>query len=345
MTNKVAPIQGGSVNDTACLWISKLDRGLSPSERAELDAWLDAAPDHGRVLLDLARCWDKTDALALLADVVPKAQRHAIKSPRSAKPWFWGGALAATAFAVFMFMSPSWLTLNKPYSPEALTYETAVGGLSRVILLDGSVLTLNTDTRVEVTLTDDIRLLTLRSGEMHIDVAKDPDRPLQVWVNDTVFEAVGTQFNIRIEDSQHVELLVTEGKVRVGVSPKALLDGGSAAATPILLDDLYLAQGERVIVEGKNRKVESLVPGDIEVELSWQNGNLVFRGEPLSEAITEISRYTSVEFVIVDEDLKALRVAGLFKSGDVAGFLNSLEANFAIRYERNGNQTFLRSPE
>lgn len=345
MINKVVPIQGESVDEAACLWISKLDRGLSESECAELGAWLDAASDHERVFLELARCWDKTDALALLADVVPKAQRQDVKSRRWNKPWIWGGAIAAAVFASFMVMSPSWFTLNKPYSPELLTYETAVGGLSRVVLVDGSVLTLNTDTRVEVTVTDEIRLLALQSGEMHIDVAKDLNRPFQVWVNDSVFEAVGTQFNIRIDDSQHVELLVTEGKVRVGVSPKALLDGGHADGTSVLLDDLYLAQGQRVIVEGQKHTVERLVPSDIEVELSWKNGNLVFRGEPLSEAIAEISRYTSVEFVIVDEDLKALRVAGLYKSGDVAGFLNSLEANFAIHYERNGNQTFLRSPE
>jgi transmembrane sensor len=75
--------------------------------------------------------------------------------------------------------------------------------------------------------------------------------------------------------------------------------------------------------------------------LSWQKGNLIFRGEPLSEAIVEISRYTSVEFVIVDDDLKTIQVAGLFKSGDISGFLAALEANFDIQYERLGNQTYL----
>ncbi len=47
----------------------------------------------------------------------------------------------------------------------------------------------------------------------------------------------------------------------------------------------------------------------------------------------EVGRYTSVEFIIVDEHLKKLRVAGLFKAGDVAGFLKSLRANFDISYQ------------
>ena len=50
-----------------------------------------------------------------------------------------------------------------------------------------------------------------------------------------------------------------------------------------------------------------------------------------------------MEFVIEDEELKTRRVAGLFKAGDIAGFLVSLEANFDVSYERLDEQTILLS--
>jgi transmembrane sensor len=172
-------------------------------------------------------------------------------------------------------------------------------------------------------------------------VAHDPLRPLRVIANDKVFEAIGTKFNIHIDESKNIELLVTEGKVKVKVGPKPAQDNQNRSRG--LVSALVIAQGERVILDGSDRAVETLIDSDIEVELSWRQGNLVFRGEPLSEALGEISRYTSVEFEILDENLRAIQVAGLCKAGDVAGFLASLEANFGIQYERKGNQTQLLS--
>ena len=347
MTDNVFPLRDESISDTACLWISMLDRGLTPNELTELSVWLNASPEHTRAFLELAECWDKSESLALLAEVVPHALHQSNnKAPRvNRHRWGWGGAAAACVFVTVMMISTQWWVAPTPSPTETLTYETAVGGLSRTSLLDGSVLTLNTNTQVEVTLTRDKRLLVLRSGEMHIDVAEDPNRPLQVIANGALFEAVGTQFNVRIDESKHVELLVTEGKVRVGIRPKSLNSLDAEERSTFQQTDIYLEQGERVTLDGDKRIVENLVPSEIDVELSWQDGNLVFRGESLSEAIAEISRYTPVEFVIFDEDLKTLRIAGLFKSGDVSGFLESLEANFDIRYERSGNRTFIRAPE
>ena len=59
----------------------------------------------------------------------------------------------------------------------------------------------------------------------------------------------------------------------------------------------------------------------------------------IQHIISEISRYTTIKFVFVDEDLRDVRVAGLFKAGDVSGFLTSLRANFDISYEHVDGDT------
>ena len=82
-------------------------------------------------------------------------------------------------------------------------------------------------------------------------------------------------------------------------------------------------------------------PTEIEVELSWQQGNLIFSGEPLVDAIEEISRYTSVEFVFLNEDLKQRKVAGLFEAGDIDGLLLALSDSFDIHYEKVDQKVLL----
>jgi len=163
-----------------------------------------------------------------------------------------------------------------------------------------------------------------------------------VNANGNVFEALGTKFNIRIDESDNIELLVTEGKVNVRMAPKPAtfsLDN-SGDLTPALL----IEQGKRVMLKGEIGVVELLVDADIEAVLSWRQGNIIFRGEPLSEAIAEINRYTSVEYLLLDESLRGIKIAGLFKAGDASGFLASLEENFDIRYEVRGQKTFLLRP-
>ena len=98
-----------------------------------------------------------------------------------------------------------------------------------------------------------------------------------------------------------------------------------------------------MVLNAGSEKAESLEPEEVSVHLSWRNGNLTFLGESLAAAVAEVGRYTPVEFVIEDDNLQRLRVAGLFKAGDVAGFLASLQANFDIVRQCADAETILLS--
>ena len=89
-----------------------------------------------------------------------------------------------------------------------------------------------------------------------------------------------------------------------------------------------------MLTKGKSRKFH---PKRSRLKLSWRHGDLVFRGESLEDAVAEIGRYTTVEFVILDDDLKKVRIAGMFKAGDVDGLLATLRENFDVSYERTGD--------
>ena len=103
------------------------------------------------------------------------------------------------------------------------------------------------------------------------------------------------------------------------------------------------SEGETTILGSPGEEIAKISPEEIAVKLSWREGNLIFRGESLAEAVDEIGRYTSVEFVILDENLKKLRISGLFKSGDVEGLLATLRKNFNISHTRQGKETVILS--
>ena len=127
----------------------------------------------------------------------------------------------------------------------------------------------------------------------------------------------------------------------VGVSSKPVVAKNLSKPVVLPAKVTPVSQGQQILLGAASQQVEVIEPEDIEVKLSWKTGNLVFRGESLEHAVAEISRYTSVEFVFQDDDLKTVRVAGFFKAGDVNGLLQALRDNFDIAYERTDEKIIL----
>lgn len=331
------------IYEQASLWIARMDRELTTQEQQELNHWLAASEQHRTVLFEMAELWDKMDSLARLADLFQQPQQTTTPS-QARKPRFYG-AIAASLMLVALILSGSLMT-PQPVSLIAWfqgadtvvegVYETAIGEHSNVNLPDGSLLVLNTNSRVIVKYSEDHRLFLLERGELNIEVAHDKNRPLSVMAGNKVVQAVGTAFNVRIRNENEIALLVTDGKVLV-----------AKQATPQTIEKLMterlpntalaVKKGEKVVLGAVHETVAKADDSDISAQLSWRQGNLVFRGETLEDALIEINRYTSVQFEVADEHIKQERIAGLFKAGDVDGLLAALEQNFNILSQRIGN--------
>jgi len=122
-------------------------------------------------------------------------------------------------------------------------------------------------------------------------------------------------------------------------------DGVMAHAAPDIQESssVTVTAGEQMTLDVDEEEIRPVSPEEIDIKLSWRQGSLVFRGESLEKAVAEIGRYTTVEFVIVDENLKKVRIAGMFKAGDVDGLLATLRENFDVTYERTDDGKILLS--
>jgi transmembrane sensor len=221
-----------------------------------------------------------------------------------------------------------------------------VGGLRTLVLPDGSVIELNTDSAVDIAYNRKSRLVTLAQGEAHFNVAKDPSRPFVVSVNNVAVRAVGTAFKIRLRN-ENIDVLVTEGRVRLddkhhGVS---LLPPAPAAAEPAVL-----AAGHRALIHAPAPKqkgsakpavVTSVAEQEISRELAWQQKRLEFGPTPLSVIVAEFNRYNQHQLVLADAELNSLSVGGSFEASGYETLVRLLESSFEIRAERRAHETLL----
>jgi transmembrane sensor len=318
--------------DQASIWVARMDRSLTELEKAEFKVWLSENEQHQKLIIEMASMWDKMDSLDRLADLFPTSD----KKDSTIKSSQWPLALAASLVLALFVAFFTEIPLNSLFQKDQqfVRYETAVGESSTIYLPDNSKVLLNTDSVLLVRFTDDYRLLDLQRGELHVEVAHDRSRPLSVVANHKVIQAVGTAFSVQVKASE-VELIVTEGKVVIG----QLNEKQEVNETTLVIpsSSLAVSEGEIASLAIANAGIDSVSVIDtksIKKNLSWRQGNLVFNGETLAEAMKEVSRYTSVTFEIADEDLKVIKIAGRFKTGDIKGLIAVLNHNFNIKTDR-----------
>ena len=346
------------VERTAARWLARREGGAwSADDDASLRAWLDADTAHRVAFLRLQAAWDESGRLQALGAGwkrpgppprghwsqpahgigiaaiagAPPDLRDLKLAPRVRARDSW----AARAFAVLsvaacaLFVGWGWITYTHV---DAASFQAALGQVRTAPLADGSQAVLSSDSRIDVRLSRQRRLVELHRGEAIFDVAKDADRPFVVDTGDRQVIAVGTRFSVR-RDGANLRVVVTEGTVRLetrregqGAQPMALLPAGSVA----------LARGDGLMVR-------SLSVAEVERMLDWRDGTLAFRDTTLAEAAAEFNRYNARKLVVADAAAGALRIGGSFRWDNAEGFARLLERGFPVRADYDEARIVLHS--
>lgn len=313
------------IDSAAADWAARLDGGpLSPSEQLTLEAWIAADTRRQGALaraMAILTHFDRAKALGPQFD--PRAHRTGPAARRGLqlgrREFMAGGALAAGIGAVAILVPVL----------GAQQYATAKGEVRSVPLADGSVIWLNTDSKVRVDYSDTHRGVLLVAGEALFDVAKDPSRPFVVRADEMNVRAVGTSFSVSRLAGQPIEVLVREGIVDMGRR--------SASSAPV-----RLAAGVRAVAAGAG-PVQVSRPGDDAVlrSLSWSKGLLDFDGTTLTEAVATFARYSDQHIVIDDPEIARRSVTGLFSSTNPEGFAEAVALSMNLRTRTEGGAIHL----
>jgi transmembrane sensor len=200
-------------------------------------------------------------------------------------------------------------------------WSTTAGEQRTLVLEDGSRVTLNTRTHIEVRLARRHRDVRLLDGEAYFEVAKDPSRPFIVQTAVGSARAVGTQFNVYLTRS-HLAVTTAEGRVLVNgtTGSGVLVDAGNQA----LLD--------------QGASSTSVAAVNVSSALSWRAQRLEVDDMPLARVLQEFSRYTSLPVRAGSEAIGALRVSAVLRTGDLDALRATLKGAFGLTLQERGQE-------
>lgn len=329
-------------------WLARHHAGLTAEEETEFQDWLGADVRHARAYRELEATWRLLDGVRANAPEGGPADPDALAPRRRKWRAVWLAPLLAAAAAIAIAYVGWWRPMPSAHHFVA-GVTTPVGGAERLALPDGSVVHVNTDSRLEVRYAPTERRVWLVRGEAHFAVAKDPARPFFVEAGRVAVRAVGTAFNVRIE-RESIEVLVTEGRVRIAEGAR----GGSAPAPRGDTDTPLVHAGERAVIPVEPSAallagnppvavpVRPVSSEELERAMAWRDRRLEFSAAPLAEIVAEFNRYNRLQLRIDDPALAARRFGGSFRADDPGDFIRILQARFGVRVESRGGATVLR---
>jgi transmembrane sensor len=325
---------GPTARQQAARWLTELDT----SERIEalwpeFETWLNASPEHREAYhrAELARC-----ELEILRDevmsveevtqesVLAAVSRLPVASARRRALWIGIPVTAGfvlTLLAVFVVM-PAY-TKQRAWAH----YRTELGQLKHIVLEDGSVVDLDTNTHLRARLSWTHRDLVLEKGQAAFDVRSEWLRPFDVEVNDDIVHATGTQFAVDRRDADTFDTFVQKGAVDI-----IRLDSAGGTQT-----EEGVSAGHTATITPGGVHVESDKPSDAARHLAWVDGILDFN-DTLEYAVNEFNRYNTRRLVIADHALDERLVTGRYRATDPDAFADALVGSHGISHVSIGTR-------
>lgn len=329
------------IEETAAGWLARKDSGKwQAGDEASLDAWLQESMAHRVAYWRLLDTWENASRLQALgagvqsreppppgrwnltaffglsSQAVETAERRRSVVGRRALV---ASCLLALSTGAVWFASHEWRAGDR--------FETPVGAVASLPIEDGSTVTLNTDSRVSVRISDTERRVELTRGEAFFQVAKDPSRPFVVSAGNKRVIAVGTSFSVRRgihAGSDDIQVVVTDGVVKVE----------SVDAEPMGTAEQRLPAGSIANSHGQRFEIQHKPVREAQEQLSWKEGVLTLRNVTLAEAAAEFNRYNKRKLLIEDPKIAELPIAGSFRATSIDSFAEVIEKGYPIRIER-----------
>ncbi|WP_397452369.1 FecR family protein [Pseudomonas sp. NA-150] len=305
-----------SVRDDAAYWFSRVnDKDLSAAEQVAFDTWLNQHAAHRLEYAMLQQLWSA-------ADLLPSGRLQALcqpNEPTPQNPLFHPPALNSRpivryAVAASLVLAAVGVTLfsvlNAPSASYAAQFATAVGERRQVALPDGSVVDLNSRTRLDVRFERGRRSVELTQGEAMFSVAHDASKPFVVRAGAGTVTVTGTRFDVR-RDPEQTQVAVESGTVRVNGRE-------GAQGEPVILT---AGLGSRIDANGNVTPASAINTAEV---TAWRNGKLVFNDVALSDVAAEVSRYREKPLIVAAGKTSALRLTSVFKSDDTDALLAAL---------------------
>ncbi|MET4897859.1 DUF4880 domain-containing protein [Sphingomonadaceae bacterium jetA1] len=300
----------------AAEWLAALDSGRA--DRAAFEAWRAADPAHAIAFIRADRTWRQLDRFSRIGERPADPEPDAVAGDDDV-----GAALTrptrrrlvqAAGLGTLAVAGGTILAVQRA---AANVIETAVGERRRFFIDEKTCLNLNTATRVRWWRADDGLEVELDRGQLLIDLA--PGAPVcTVRAGPAELRLGSGAFDVRLTAPEKADVVAIRGRA-------SLTTGHGGRALP-------LQRRERLSVSAEGATPPERISDDaIRVRSAWREGEVIFEGQTLSEAIAEYNRYLRKPIVLADPAAGDVRLGGRFLTDDPGEFLEALRVNFGLR--------------
>lgn len=298
------------VLDAAIAWQLRLDSGSgSAEEQAEFAHWHGASEEHARAWMQLGMLDQRFNAAAGPARQALLQSRANLRQ-RIRKV---GSGLASVVLVAGLL---SWVSTYQSLGYWLADQRTATGEQRSLRLSDGTLISLNTHSAVDIRFDGKERLIVLHEGEISIETGHKDDRPFVVATEDGRLRALGTRFLVKVED-QGTRLSVLQSAV--AAKPQ---DSG---------DEQILHEGQQVVMS--HDRLGQIAALNIGAD-AWTRGMLVVDNVRLEDLVDELGRYRS-GYLGVAPEVADLRITGSFPLTDTNLALTSLLPTLPVQIEQH----------
>lgn len=238
-----------------------------------------------------------------LDEIKKEVNNNIVKRKKRRKTIYTFVSLASAACILALFYS-SFLIDNKELSKN---YMASNKIREQILLPDNSIVSLDSDTSMEISFYKDRREAFLSKGKAFFSVSSNKEKPFFVNTKNISIKVLGTEFEVINNDKFQVN--VKEGKVRVSNKNDKLI---------------ALLTKEQSLTLDSNYNLKSIEKKASSSMARWTKAEFIFKQKNLKDVIAEFKKYKQIKVEIYDKSLESLPISGSFKVSEFDKFMSAL---------------------
>ena len=294
-----------AIQDKAVEWVIRLRGDDAKDFKPRFDAWKAESAKHEAAYEWAKRHFEGSASLK-------KSDRHGLGRFITSRKWQVMAAAAVVALVVLfqpqVVLGPLWNGGEKAWAAQRL--ETAHGEIRTYDLSDGSKVTLDSDSGIEVAMTESERRVKLHEGRARFEIVRDR-RPFVVEAGSGAASTEEGVVDVGFRTRGQIEVGLVSGRADVhALVPETERSNGmhALAADHPVRYSAFSFRPTPATADGSNRR-------------DWPSGWVSYRAISFADLIDVVNRYAATPVVLDDKALGQRTLSGRFKLTDTEGFI------------------------
>ncbi|WP_374551399.1 FecR family protein [Sphingobium yanoikuyae] len=317
-----------AIEEQAIAWFMHIRSRPAGADQSDLEAWLGQSVEHREAYARAQRHFETSE-------ILKSSARYGRQKANDRRLWMIGiGIAAALTLAIALgstFRPSPRVEMVKTEAPNLPVMRAPRHEIRKVVLGDGSQLTLDASSRVEIAMTAKERRLRLLEGKARVAIAGDA-RPFFFEAGAGELSASSARFDVDLRGDGEIEVAVLSGDVELRS----------------LMRPAVLRTGPQRIPAGQSFAYleDSFAPSPLAKEstnyLDWPDGWADYSAVPLEKLILDANHYARKPIVLDDVDSGRRLVSGRFRITETDRFVERIASLFDMALVRKPDSLHLR---